>query len=221
MPSRTSVSYNSWEYPGSIPNQSQIGCNQFNPDDSVNFLDFLKTVRSTNVGKDLEITASVGIKPFLNGTGEPMDDVSAFGEVLNRIGMNDFLKHEWSKDQTEIMAYDIWGFWSTAVGPNAPPNDACELVQERDNRVPRSLQSLRGRTQDSRWIRKDTVTSSRVRVSDGNIDHARCGVIRAQLLCGPGHGAQRAADHSLPGVQRNTTTWPGRFNHVAGSMWKH
>ncbi|KAJ7699186.1 glycoside hydrolase superfamily [Mycena olivaceomarginata] len=77
------------------------------------------TVRSTNVGKDLEITASVGIKPFLNGTGEPMDDVSAFGEVLNRI------------DQTEIMAYDIWGFWSTAVGPNAPLNDACELVQER------------------------------------------------------------------------------------------
>ncbi|KAJ7750159.1 glycoside hydrolase superfamily [Mycena olivaceomarginata] len=122
-----------WEYPGSSPNQSQIGCNQFNPDDSVNFLDFLKTLRSTNVGKDLEITASVGIKPFLNGTGEPMDDVSAFGEVLNRI------------DQTEIMAYDIWGFWSTAVGPNAPPNDACELVQERDNRVPRSLQSLRGR----------------------------------------------------------------------------
>ncbi|KAJ7822719.1 glycoside hydrolase superfamily [Mycena olivaceomarginata] len=91
------------DYPGSIPNQSQIGCNQFNPDDSVNFLDFLKTVRSTNVGKDLEITASVGIKPFLNGTGEPMDDVSAFGEVLNRI----------------------------AVGPNAPLNDACELVQER------------------------------------------------------------------------------------------
>ncbi|KAJ7939031.1 hypothetical protein B0H13DRAFT_1493296, partial [Mycena leptocephala] len=64
------------------PNETKMGSNQFNPGDSVNFLDFLHTLPGTNVGKAMEITASVGIKPFLDATGRPMNDVSAFGKIL-------------------------------------------------------------------------------------------------------------------------------------------
>lgn len=28
-------------------------------------------------------------------------------------------------DYVEVMNYDVWGSWSTAVGPNAPLNDTC------------------------------------------------------------------------------------------------
>ncbi|KAJ7933324.1 glycoside hydrolase family 18 protein [Mycena leptocephala] len=105
-----------WEYPGSSPNKTQIGCNQFDPEDSTNFLEFLKTLQSIDVGKDLILTAAVGINPFPDSTGNPSTDVSEFTKVLNRI---------------EIMAYVVWGSWSSTVGPNAPLNDTCEPLPDQ------------------------------------------------------------------------------------------
>lgn len=95
-----------WEYPG---NQG-IGCNAVSANDTTNFLAFLKELRNTTTGKKLVLSAATSISPFYNASGVPSDDVSAFAEVL---------------DYVAIMNYDIWGSWSSAVGPNAPLNDTC------------------------------------------------------------------------------------------------
>ncbi|KAJ7816130.1 glycoside hydrolase superfamily [Mycena olivaceomarginata] len=103
-----------WEYPSATKDETQIGCNQFSPEDSANFLAFLQTLRSTDGGKSLLLTAAVGIKPFWDSAQPPMamTNVSEFASVLDHIA---------------IMSYNIWGAWSTAVGPNAPLDDTCEL----------------------------------------------------------------------------------------------
>ncbi|KAJ7728565.1 hypothetical protein B0H14DRAFT_2410010, partial [Mycena olivaceomarginata] len=54
----------SWEYPAATKNNTQIGCNQFGPEDSANFLAFLQMLRSIDGGKDLLLTAAVGTEPF-------------------------------------------------------------------------------------------------------------------------------------------------------------
>jgi chitinase len=72
----------SWEYPG----KQGLSCNVVNPDDSANFLSFLQELRSTPAGKNLVLTAAVGIEPFVGSDGQPMDDVSQFADVLDRIG---------------------------------------------------------------------------------------------------------------------------------------
>jgi len=95
-----------WEYPG----RQALGCNVVSKDDSANFLSFLQILRSQQGADKLIISAAVSITPFLGSNGQPMSDVSEFGKVLNNI---------------EIMNYDIWGSWSTSVGPNAPLDDSC------------------------------------------------------------------------------------------------
>ncbi|KAJ7731113.1 glycoside hydrolase family 18 protein [Mycena maculata] len=100
-----------WEYPGKIG----LPCNVVNPDDSANFLLFLQELRGTPAGKNLILTAAVGLTPFVGSDGQPMDDVSSFADVLDRIA---------------LMVYDVWGSWSPTVGPNAPLNDSCALVQD-------------------------------------------------------------------------------------------
>ena len=57
----------SWEY----PNDQGIGCNVISPDDTANFLAFLKQLRST-LKKDALITAATSIKPFMDSTGNPV-----------------------------------------------------------------------------------------------------------------------------------------------------
>ncbi|GLB39178.1 putative glycosyl hydrolase 18 family protein [Lyophyllum shimeji] len=94
-----------WEY----PNKQGIGCNTISPDDSANFLLFLQALRA-KAPSGLIISAAVGITPFVGPDGTPMTDVSGFAKVLDHI---------------EIMAYDIWGSWSSTVGPNAPLDDSC------------------------------------------------------------------------------------------------
>ncbi|KAJ7089256.1 glycoside hydrolase family 18 protein [Mycena belliarum] len=96
-----------WEYPG----RKDLGmtCNQVNSADSANFLLFLQELRKTDVGKNLTLTAAVGLTPFSDGTA-PMTDVSQFAAVLDRIA---------------IMSYDIWGQFSATAGPNAPLDDSC------------------------------------------------------------------------------------------------
>lgn len=50
------------------------------------------------------------IEPFYDSNNNPSTNVSGFAKVL---------------DYVAIMNYDLWGSWSSAVGPNAPLNDSC------------------------------------------------------------------------------------------------
>ncbi|KAI0252958.1 glycoside hydrolase [Lactifluus subvellereus] len=95
-----------WEYPG----RQGDGGNIVSKDDSTNFLSFLRTLRSQNGANNLIICAAVSIKPFIGPDGTPMSDVSGFAKVLSYI---------------EIINYDVWGSWSSSVGPNAPLADSC------------------------------------------------------------------------------------------------
>ena len=94
----------SWEYP---VNQG-IGCNIISANDTSNFYSFLNELRSS-VGEDFILTAAAPIIPWLGSDGKP-SNVAPFAKVL---------------DWLTIMNYDIWGSWSSAVGPNAPLNDTC------------------------------------------------------------------------------------------------
>lgn len=59
---------------------------------------------------NLILSAATSISPFKDATGSPSSDVSGFAKVLDYIA---------------IMNYDVYGSWSTAVGPNAPLDDSC------------------------------------------------------------------------------------------------
>ena len=96
----------SWEY----PNKQGIGCNVINANDTQNYLSFLQELRANPVGSQLTLSAAASIAPFLDASGNPSTDLSGFAEVLDYIA---------------IMDYDVWGSWSSAVGPNAPLNDTC------------------------------------------------------------------------------------------------
>ncbi|KAJ8495476.1 hypothetical protein ONZ45_g12846 [Pleurotus djamor] len=94
-----------WEYPG----KEWGGCNKARSEgnarsDSSNFVTFLQDLRRDPVGSTLVLTAAVPITPY-DGL-----DVFAFSQVLDHIA---------------IMNYDIWGTWSSTVGPNAPLADSC------------------------------------------------------------------------------------------------
>lgn len=99
-----------WEY----PNHQGIGCNTISPQDSANFLAFLQALRNDPDGRLMTVSAAVGTTPFAGPDGTPMTDVSAFAAVLDHIA---------------VMNYDIWGSWSSTVGPNSPLNDTCAPTQ--------------------------------------------------------------------------------------------
>lgn len=58
----------------------------------------------------MTLSAATSVVPFVDASGSPSTDVSAFAEVLDYIA---------------IMNYDTFGSWSAGVGPNAPLNDKC------------------------------------------------------------------------------------------------
>ncbi|KAG8744772.1 hypothetical protein FRC10_009420 [Ceratobasidium sp. 414] len=94
-----------WEYPG----LAGIGCNTKSPSDTSNFLAFLTELRTAL--PNTTFSAATSITPFVSSDqATPSTDVSGFASVL---------------DYVAIMNYDIWGPWSTGVGPNAPLNDTC------------------------------------------------------------------------------------------------
>ncbi|EIW62034.1 glycoside hydrolase [Trametes versicolor FP-101664 SS1] len=93
-----------WEYPA----QDGAGGNLVSPNDGANFLAFLRVLRAT-LPQGAVITAATQTVPFAGADGEPMQDVSAFAEVL---------------DWVLLMNYDTWGS-SDTPGPNAPLGDAC------------------------------------------------------------------------------------------------
>lgn len=65
-----------------------------NPNDSDNFLAFLKTLRADPTMTNLMITAATSILPFVGTDGSPKSDVSEFAKVFDWIA---------------IMNYDVWG----------------------------------------------------------------------------------------------------------------
>ncbi|KAJ3992507.1 glycoside hydrolase superfamily [Lentinula boryana] len=95
-----------WEY----PNHQGIGCNVVNADDTDNFLAFLQELRADPVGANLTLSAATALTPFFDSNGTALTNVSAFADIF------DFIT---------VMNYDVWGSWSTGVGPNAPLNDSC------------------------------------------------------------------------------------------------
>ncbi|KAF8992509.1 glycoside hydrolase superfamily [Cyathus striatus] len=81
-----------WEMPGF---QFEGGTNTVLPQDTANYLEFLRLLREDPIGsKD----------------GNPSTDVSGFAQYLDWIA---------------IMNYDVYGSWSPVVGPNAPLDDTC------------------------------------------------------------------------------------------------
>ncbi|KAI0000659.1 chitinase [Russula compacta] len=95
-----------WEYPG---NQG-IGCNIVSKNDSANFLSFLKTLRRQKGAENITISAAVSLTPFKGPDGNPMSNVSEFADLLDHI---------------EMMNYDVYGSFSSDVGPNSPLRDSC------------------------------------------------------------------------------------------------
>ncbi|THU89045.1 glycoside hydrolase [Dendrothele bispora CBS 962.96] len=98
------------------PNRQGLGCNIVNENDTANFLEFLKELRSDSVGSRLNLSAAVSITPFNGPDGNPSSDVSEFANYL---------------DYITLVNYDIWGSWSSAVGPNAPLNDSCAAAADQ------------------------------------------------------------------------------------------
>ena len=96
----------SWEY----PNKQGMGCNIVSSEDTPNFLAFLKELRGTPLGSSMTISAASSIVPFASQDGSPSTDVAGFADIL---------------DYVAVMDYDIWGTWSSSVGPNAPLDDTC------------------------------------------------------------------------------------------------
>ena len=84
------------------------GCNINSPQDTANFLSFLQELRQAE--PNVTLSAATSISPFKDTNGTPSTDVSGFAKVLDYIA---------------IMNYDVYGSWSTAVGPNAPLDDSC------------------------------------------------------------------------------------------------
>ncbi|EJD03463.1 glycoside hydrolase [Fomitiporia mediterranea MF3/22] len=101
-----------WESPG----HQGIGCNTISPNDTANFLSLLQELRRTPTGSSITISAAVGLTPFADETGQPSTNVTGFAKVI---------------DYIEIMNYDVWGSWSTSVGPNAPLNDTCASAEHQ------------------------------------------------------------------------------------------
>ncbi|CAE6472313.1 hypothetical protein ACGC1H_004112 [Rhizoctonia solani] len=95
-----------WEY----PNAEGIGCNLKSPNDTENFLLFLKELRTSLPNATLSAAAS--ITPFISADDTPSTNVSEFATVF---------------DYLQIMNYDVWGPWSDTTGPNAPLNDTCAV----------------------------------------------------------------------------------------------
>ncbi|KAE9397139.1 glycoside hydrolase [Gymnopus androsaceus JB14] len=92
-----------WEYPG----QEGKPGNQFNNNDTQNFFAFFQLLRYEL--PNAIISAAALDTPFVGSDGQPMQDVSPFGEVL---------------DWLTIMNYDVVQSSSTP-GPDAPLSDYC------------------------------------------------------------------------------------------------
>ncbi|KZT70436.1 glycoside hydrolase family 18 protein [Daedalea quercina L-15889] len=109
-----------WEY----PNEAGIGCNEQSSDDASNYLLFLQELREQLPTKTL--SAAVGLKPFTGPSGSPLTDVSGFYDAL---------------DYIEVMNYDVYGAFSSSVGPNSPLNDSCAPAADQQGSAVSAVQA--------------------------------------------------------------------------------
>ncbi|KAF8582525.1 glycoside hydrolase family 18 protein [Ramaria rubella] len=114
-----------WEY----PNHQGVGCNTILSQDTANFLLLLQELRSTPATSKLILSAATSITPFMDASGSPSANVAPFAKVL------DFI---------EVMNYDIWGSWSSAVGPNAPLADACASPADQQGSATSAVKAWTG-----------------------------------------------------------------------------
>ncbi|KIK41262.1 glycoside hydrolase family 18 protein [Suillus luteus UH-Slu-Lm8-n1] len=97
-----------WEF----PNDQGIGCNTINVNDTENFVAFLQELRQNPRAAKLTLSVDVGLTLFLDATGHPSKDATGFAKAL---------------DYVVVMDYEVWGSWSSTVGPNSPLNDTCAV----------------------------------------------------------------------------------------------
>ncbi|TQN63783.1 Chitinase A1, partial [Colletotrichum shisoi] len=97
-----------WEY----PNRQGLGCNAINPDDTANFIAFLKELRQKQT-KPLFLTAATSLNPWFDAAGVSSANgaLAPFTETL---------------DYLMVMGYDIYGAWAATGGPNAPLAFSCD-----------------------------------------------------------------------------------------------
>lgn len=74
----------------------------------------------------MAVTAAAAGTPWLGQNGNPVTDVTGFAKVL---------------DYVTIMNYDIWGPWSSTVGPNAPLDDTCAPNADRAGSATSAVQA--------------------------------------------------------------------------------
>jgi chitinase len=94
-----------WEYPGQPGNPGNIVDTEH---DTANYLLFLQLLRQT-LPPSAKITAATLTQPWVDASGQPSKDMTAFATVL---------------DWVLLMNYDVWGS-SANPGPNAPLSDGC------------------------------------------------------------------------------------------------
>lgn len=120
-------SFHSWEYPG---NQG-IGCNVISPNDTANFLEFLKELRQDPTGQKLVLTAAAPISPWRGADGNPSADVSEFAKLLDYVAIMNYDISGCQCYSTSIehnlivYCFSFFLAWLTYVGPNAPLDDSC------------------------------------------------------------------------------------------------
>ncbi|PPQ64866.1 hypothetical protein CVT26_002584 [Gymnopilus dilepis] len=111
-----------WETPGA----QGIGCNVVNSQDTAHLLSFLQELRQHPKGSKLILTAAVGLTPFLGPDSNSISNVTDFAAVL---------------DWVAIMDYDVWGPWSSTVGPNAPLDDTCAAPENQVGSAVRAVEA--------------------------------------------------------------------------------
>ncbi|KAG8759170.1 hypothetical protein FRC12_009832, partial [Ceratobasidium sp. 428] len=110
-----------WESPG-LPG---VGCNTRSPNDTSNYLAFLKELRIAL--PKASISAAAAIRTFVSpDQSTPSTNVSEFASVFDYIA---------------LMNYAAWGPWSTSVGPKAPLNDTC--VANATNRLGSAVSAVK------------------------------------------------------------------------------
>ena len=82
------------------------------PNDTVNYLEFIKELRGLT--PNLILVGIGSIQPFLDATGKPMSDISDFAKVL---------------DWIEIEVDSFIPSYNSITGPNVPLNDSCSPYQ--------------------------------------------------------------------------------------------
>ena len=181
--------YNSWEY----PNDVGAGCNVKSPQDSDNLLSFLQELRAA--GPNLTLSAATQIFTPLDANTQRMTNVSGFAQVL---------------DYVEIMNYDVWGSWSSSVGPNSPLNDTCAPKNDQQGSAVAGLQN---------WVNAG-MPANQIVLGVASYGHSTF-VSSANATAGIGSGVDSTASNTRPSGTTPITLYAGfdSTRSTLGDSW--